>query len=60
MIPVIFIHHPQLFEVLNFRRVIKTHTLTHTGKGPESTGQGQRGIFLSGPAIFAIFTASAG
>ena len=31
--------------MLNFRRFIKTHTLTHTGTGPESTGQGQTGIF---------------
>ena len=45
LIPVIFFYNPQLFEILNFRRFIKTHTLTHTGKGPESTGQGQTGIF---------------
>ena len=51
LIPVIFFHNPQLFEVLNFRRFFKTHTLTHTGKGPESTGQGQTGIFLSGPVF---------
>ena len=51
MIPVIFFRNPQLFEVLNFRRFIKTHTLTHTGKGPESTGQGQTGFFLSGPVF---------
>ena len=38
--------------MLNFRRFIKTHTLTHTGKGAESTGQGQTGIFLSGPVFF--------
>ena len=44
-IPVIFFRDPQLFEVLNFWRFFKTHTLTHTGKGPESTGQGQTGIF---------------
>ena len=30
-IPVIFFRNPQLFELLNFRRFIKTHTLTHTG-----------------------------
>ena len=60
MIPVIFFRNPQLFEVLNFRRFIKTHTLTHTGKGAESTGQGQTENFLSGPVFFAIFTASAG
>ena len=53
MIPVIFFRNPQLFEVLNFRRFIKTHTLTHTGKGLESTGQGQTGIFLSGPVFSA-------
>ena len=53
LIPVIFFYNPQLFEILNFRRFIKTHTLTHTGKGPESTGQGQTGIFLSGPVFSA-------
>ena len=31
LIPVIFFRNPQLFEILNFRRFIKTHTLTHTG-----------------------------
>ena len=51
MIPVIFFRDPQLFWTLNFRRFIKTHTLTHTGKGPESTGQGQTGNFLSGPVF---------
>ena len=51
VIPVIFFRDPQLFEVLNFWRFFKTHTLTHTGKGPESTGQGQTGIFLSGPVF---------
>ena len=51
MIPVIFFHNPQLFEVLNFWRFFKTHTLTHTGKGAESTGQGQTGFFLSGPVF---------
>ena len=29
-----------------------THTLTHTGKGSESTGQGQTGIFPVWPCIF--------
>ena len=53
MIPVIFFYNLQLFMVLNFRRFIKTHTLTHTGKGSESTGQGQTGFFLSGPAFSA-------
>ena len=47
----IFFRNLQLFELLNFRRVIKTHTLTHTGKGAESTGQGQTGFFLSGPVF---------
>ena len=51
LIPVIFFHNPQLFWTLNFRRFFKTHTLTHTGKGAESTGQGQTGIFLSGPVF---------
>ena len=53
LIPVIFFYNLQLFMVLNFRRFIKTHTLTHTGKGPESTGQGQTGNFLSGPVFSA-------
>ena len=53
MIPVIFFRNPQLFWTLNFRRFFKTHTLTHTGKGLESTGQGQTGIFLSGPVFSA-------
>ena len=53
MIPVIFFRNSQLFVALNFCRFIKTHTLTHTGKGPESTGQGQTGIFLSGPVFSA-------
>ena len=53
LIPVIFFYNPQLFWTLNFRRFIKTHTLTHTGKGAESTGQGQTGIFLSGPVFSA-------
>ena len=60
LIPVILFYNPQLFKALNFCRFSKTHNLTHTGKGPESTGQGQTGIFLSGPVFFAIFTASAG
>ena len=51
LIPVIFSYNLQLFEMLNFRRFIKTHNLTHTGKGAESTGQGQTGIFLSGPVF---------
>ena len=53
MIPVIFFRNSQLFVALNFCRFIKTHTLTHTGKGAESTGQGQTGIFLSGPVFSA-------
>ena len=60
LIPVIFFHNPQLFMALNFCRFSKTHNLTHTGKGPESTGQGQTGNFLSGPVFFAVLTASAG
>ena len=47
-IPVIFFRDPQLFWMLNFRRFFKTHTLTHTGKGAESTGQGQTGFFRLG------------
>ena len=47
----IFFYNLQLFWTLNFRRFFKTHTLTHTGKGPESTGQGQTGFFLSGPVF---------
>ena len=47
----IFFHNSQLFEILTFRRFIKTHTLTPTGKGPESTGQGQTGTILSGPVF---------
>ena len=53
MIPVIFFYNLQLFMALNFCRFFKTHTLTHTGKGAESTGQGQTGIFLSGPVFSA-------
>ena len=52
LIPVIFFRNPQLFEILNFRRFFKTHTLTHTEKGPESAGQGQTGFFLTGPVFF--------
>ena len=47
----IFFRNLQLFEMLNFRRFIKTHTLTHTGKEPESIGQGQTEFFLSGPVF---------
>ena len=49
----IFFRNSQLFCALNFWRFFKTHTLTHTGKGPESTGQGQTGFFLSGPVFSA-------
>lgn len=52
LIPVIFFRNPQLFMALNFWRFFKTHTLTHTGKGAESTGQGQTGFFLTGPVFF--------
>ena len=48
----ILFYNPQLFKALNFCRFSKTHNLTHTGKGPESTGQGQTGFFLSGPVFF--------
>ena len=51
MIPVIFFRNSQLFLALNFCRFFKTHNLTHTGKGVESTGQGQTGVFLSGPVF---------
>ena len=60
LIPVIFFYNLQLFAALNFWCSFKTHTLTHTGKGLESTGQGQTGFFLSGPVFFAALTASAG
>ena len=53
LIPVIFFRNPQLFAALNFWRFIKTHNLTHTGKGAESTGQGRTGIFLSG-LVFSV------
>ena len=52
LIPVIFSYNLQLFEMLNFWRFIKTHNLTHTGKGAESIGQGQTGNFLTGPVFF--------
>ena len=51
MVPVIFFYNLQLFMALNFCRFFKTHTLTHTGKGAESTGQGQTGKILSGPVF---------
>ena len=51
LILVIFFYNLQLFVALNFWRSFKTHTLTHTGKGAESTGQGQTGFFLSGPVF---------
>ena len=49
----IFFRDPQLFWALNFCCFFKTHNLTHTGKGPESTGQGQTGFFLSG-LVFSV------
>ena len=52
LIPVIFFRNPQLFMALNFCCFFKTHTLTHTGKGAESTGQGQTEKFLSGPVRY--------
>ena len=54
LIPVILFRNSQLFMALNFFRFFKTHTLTHTGKGAESTGQGQTGFFLSGPVFQRI------
>ena len=51
LIPVIFSYNLQLFMALNFCCFFKTHTLTHTGKGAESTGQGQTENFLSGPVF---------
>ena len=54
LIPVIFFYNLQLFVAFNFCRFFKTHNLTHTGKGAESTGQGQTGIFLSGPVFYRI------
>ena len=59
MIPVIFFRDPQLFWTLNFRRFFKTHTLTHTGKEPESIGQGQTGFFLFGPVFLPHLLADA-
>ena len=53
LIPVIFFRNSQLFCALNFRCFFKTHTLTHTGKGAESTEQGRTGFFLSGPVFSA-------
>ena len=60
LIPVILFYNPQLFKALNFCRFSKTHNLTHTGKGPESTGQGQTGFFLSGPVFFVLTKATPG
>ena len=37
LIPVTFFYNLQLFLALNFCRFFKTHNLTHTGKGVEST-----------------------
>ena len=39
MIWVVFFRNSQLFKTLDFCRFFKTHNLTHTGKGLESTGQ---------------------
>ena len=39
LISVIFSYNLQLFEMLNFRRFIKTHNLTHTGKVPDRARQ---------------------
>ena len=51
MIPVIFFYILLLVMAVIVWRFFKTHTLTHAGKGAESTGQGQTGIFLSGPVF---------
>ena len=48
-IPVIFFRDPQLFEMLNFRRFIKTHNLTHTGKVPDRARQD-----FSCPALYSF------
>ena len=45
MIPVIFFYNLQLFEMLNFRRFIKTHNLTHTGKGWKAPDRARQEIF---------------
>jgi hypothetical protein len=57
LIPVIFFRNPQLFEMLNFRRSFKTHTLTHTGKVPDRARQDFSCLALY---FFAALTASAG
>ena len=49
-IPVIFFYNLQLFEMLNFRRFIKTHNLTHTGRGKYRTGPDRK--FPDWPCIF--------
>ena len=51
LVLVIFFYNLQLFVALNFHYFSKTHNLTHTGKGAESTGQGQTGKILSGPVF---------
>ena len=45
LIPVIFFRDPQLFWTLNFRRFIKTHTLTHTGKARKVPDRARQEIF---------------
>ena len=58
LILVIFFHNPQLFWTLNFRRFIKTHTLTHTG--PERAGKCRTGPDRKFSVWPCFFTASAG
>ena len=67
LIPAIFFRNLQLFELLNLRRFFKTRTLTHTGKGAESTRQygtvpdrARQEFSCLALYFFAIFTASAG
>ena len=49
----ILFRNPQLFEILNFRRFIKTHTLTHTGKGPDRARQDFSCLALFLPHLLA-------
>ena len=41
----ILFRNPQLFEMLNFRRLSKTHNLTHTGKGQKVPDRARQEIF---------------
>ena len=51
LIPVIFFRNLRLFMALNFRRFIKTHTLTHTGSGKHQTARDR--MF---PIVWAAFS----